>query len=52
MKGVFIDTETGGLDPRVHALTQIAAIAFNFEPGQTTEVIDITALNAEIARIA
>lgn len=28
MKGVFIDVETGGLDPKVHALTQVAAISF------------------------
>jgi len=28
LKGVFIDVETGGLDPNVHALTQVAAVAF------------------------
>lgn len=28
IKGVFIDTETGGLDPKVHGITEIAAAQF------------------------
>jgi len=42
MRGVFIDVETGGLDPKVHALTQMAAIAFDLEPGQTKpQILDV-----------
>ena len=28
---VFVDCETGGLDPKVHGITEIAAIAFDFD---------------------
>jgi len=34
MKYVFVDTETGGLDPAVHGITEIAAVAFDFDPKQ------------------
>lgn len=33
MTGVFIDLETGGLDPKLCAVTQIAAVAFTMSPG-------------------
>jgi DNA polymerase III epsilon subunit-like protein len=39
--GVFIDTETGGLDPKVHALTQVAAIAFEIEPGSKPVIREV-----------
>lgn len=29
MKGIFIDLETGGLNPEAHAVTQVAAVAFD-----------------------
>lgn len=32
MRYVFCDVETGGLDPKVHGITEIAAIAFDFDP--------------------
>lgn len=32
MRYCFIDTETGGLDPTVHGITEIAAIAFDLDP--------------------
>jgi DNA polymerase III epsilon subunit-like protein len=32
MKLVFVDVETGGLDPKVHGITEIAAVAFDFDP--------------------
>lgn len=41
MRGVFIDVETGGLDPKVHALTQIAAIAFDLEPGNKPCILNV-----------
>lgn len=41
MRGVFIDVETGGLDPKVHALTQIAAIAFDIDPGSKPQILDV-----------
>ena len=28
---IFLDTETAGLDPKVHGITEIAAIAFDFD---------------------
>lgn len=32
MTYVFIDTETGGLDPKVHGITEIGAVAFELDP--------------------
>ena len=32
MKFIAIDTETGGLNPEVHGLTEIAMVAFDFDP--------------------
>jgi len=31
-KFCFVDCETGGLDPKVHGITEIAAIAFELDP--------------------
>lgn len=43
MKAIYIDTETGGLDPRVHALTHVAAIAFEID-AQGAWVLDEVSL--------
>ncbi len=40
MKGVFIDVETGGLDAKVHALTQVGAIAFEINVGQEPVILE------------
>ncbi len=32
MRQVFIDTETGGLDPKVHGLTEVALVCFDLDP--------------------
>lgn len=32
MRYVFLDCETGSLDPKVHGITEIAAMAFDFDP--------------------
>lgn len=32
MRYVFCDVETGGLDPKVHGITEIGAIAFDMDP--------------------
>lgn len=32
MKQVCIDTETGGLDPKVHGLTEVGLVAFDYDP--------------------
>lgn len=40
MNGIFIDCETGGLDPSVHALTQVAAVAFKVNPGEAPIILD------------
>ena len=37
---VFIDVETGGLDPAVHGLTEVAAIAFTFDVEGGGQLID------------
>ena len=34
MNFVFLDTETGGLDPRFHALTSLGGVAFRIEGGK------------------
>lgn len=36
MNFVFLDTETGGLDPRIHALTSLGGVAFSIEGGKIT----------------
>lgn len=38
MNGIIIDTETGSLDPRTGALTEIAAVAFYTEGGRLVEM--------------
>lgn len=37
---VFIDVETGGLDPAVHGLTEVAAVAFTFDDAGGGQVLD------------
>jgi DNA polymerase III epsilon subunit-like protein len=34
MNFVFLDTETGGLDPKAHALTSLGGVAFRIEGGK------------------
>lgn len=45
VKGVFIDTETGGLDPKVHGITEVAALGFEIDllvPGKQKAVARVT----------
>jgi len=46
MRGIFIDLETGGLDPRAHALLSLGAVAFEVD-AQGAWVLDEFAVSVE-----
>lgn len=41
MRIVFFDLETGGLDPKVHPITQIAAVAIDLDTGKELDFFEI-----------
>jgi DNA polymerase III epsilon subunit-like protein len=43
MTGVYIDVETGGLDPNSHAITQVSAVAFDICKDEQEQLLGIVA---------
>ena len=46
---IFCDVETGGLDPKVHGITEIGAVAFDFDPQHPNVVKNTGEFQALIA---
>ena len=47
MTGIFIDVETGGLNPNAHAVTQVSAVAFDISKGDQEQLLGIVAADGE-----
>lgn len=47
MTGVYIDVETGGLDPNSHAITEVAAVAFDLAKGEQEQLLGIVPADGE-----
>ena len=43
MTGVYLDVETGGLDPNSHAITQVSAVAFDICKDEQEQLLGIVA---------